>query len=133
LHEPPTDASQSALDERTHPAWTRLKFDELLAQQLSLKMHQRARARRKAPRLGGDGSLTRTLMQRLPFVLTRAQSRVIGEIRRDLARGIPMQRLLQGDVGSGKTIVAALAALQAIESGFQVVFMAPTEILVEQH
>ncbi|MEP6942820.1 MAG: ATP-dependent DNA helicase RecG [Betaproteobacteria bacterium] len=133
LHEPPTDAAQAALDERTHPAWTRLKFDELLAQQLSLKIHRRARARRKAPRLIGDGSLTRTLMLRLPFVLTRAQSRVIGEIRRDLARGIPMQRLLQGDVGSGKTIVAAIAALQAIESGFQVVFMAPTEILVEQH
>jgi len=133
LHEPPTDASQIALDERRHPAWTRLKFDELIAQQLSLKLHRRARARRKAPRLSGDGSLTRTLLERLPFALTRAQSRVIGEIRRDLSRGIPMQRLLQGDVGSGKTIVAAMAALQAIESGYQVVFMAPTEILVEQH
>ena len=73
LHEPPTDASQAALDERTHPAWTRLKFDELLAQQLSLKMHRRARARRKAPRLTGDGSLTRTLHERLPFTLTKAQ------------------------------------------------------------
>jgi ATP-dependent DNA helicase RecG len=133
LHEPPTDASQSALDERTHPAWTRLKFDELLAQQLSLKMHRRARARRKAPRLPGDGSLTRTLAQRLPFTLTKAQSRVIAEIRHDLSRNEPMQRLLQGDVGSGKTVVAALAALQAIESGYQVAFMAPTEILVEQH
>jgi len=133
LHEPPTDASQIALDERTHPAWTRLKFDELIAQQLSLKLHRRARARRKAPRLAGDGSLARTLLSRLPFALTRAQSRVIGEIRRDLSRGVPMQRLLQGDVGSGKTIVAAMAALQAIESGYQVVFMAPTEILVEQH
>jgi len=133
LHEPPTDASQSALDEREHPAWTRLKFDELLAQQLSLKMHRRARARRKAPRLPGDTSLTRQLHARLPFALTRAQHRVIGEIRRDLARAEPMQRLLQGDVGSGKTIVAALAALQAIESGYQVAFMAPTEILAEQH
>jgi len=133
LHEPPTDASQIALDERTHPAWTRLKFDELIAQQLSLKLHRRARARRKAPRLAGDGSLARPLLSRLPFALTRAQSRVIGEIRRDLSRGVPMQRLLQGDVGSGKTIVAAMAALQAIESGYQVVFMAPTEILVEQH
>jgi ATP-dependent DNA helicase RecG len=133
LHEPPTDAAQAALDARTHPAWTRLKFDELLAQQLSLKMLRRARARRKAPRLPGDASLTRILRERLPFALTRAQQRVIAEIRRDLARGEPMQRLLQGDVGSGKTIVAALAALQAIESGHQVAFMAPTEILAEQH
>ena len=133
LHEPPTDAAQAALDARTHPAWTRLKFDELLAQQLSLKMLRRARARRKAPRLPGDASLSRILRERLPFALTRAQQRVIAEIRRDLARGEPMQRLLQGDVGSGKTIVAALAALQAIESGHQVAFMAPTEILVEQH
>jgi ATP-dependent DNA helicase RecG len=137
LHEPPPEAAnlktQTALDERTHPAWTRLKFDELLAQQLSLKMHRRARARRKAPRLPGHGSLSRELLARLPFTLTRAQQRVAGEIRRDLARAEPMQRLLQGDVGSGKTIVAALAALQAIESGYQVAFMAPTEILAEQH
>ena len=137
LHEPPPEdanaAAQAALDERTHPAWTRLKFDELLAQQLSLKMHRRARARRRAPRLPGDGSLARGLFARLPFTLTRAQQRVVAEIRRDLARAEPMQRLLQGDVGSGKTIVAALAALQAIESGYQVAFMAPTEILAEQH
>jgi ATP-dependent DNA helicase RecG len=137
LHEPPPEAAnlktQTTLDERTHPAWTRLKFDELLAQQLSLKMHRRARARRKAPRLPGNSSLTRELLARLPFKLTQAQQRVIAEIRRDLARAEPMQRLLQGDVGSGKTIVAALAALQAIESGHQVAFMAPTEILAEQH
>ncbi|HEX5865544.1 MAG TPA: ATP-dependent DNA helicase RecG [Casimicrobiaceae bacterium] len=133
LHEPPTDAAQSALDERTHPAWMRLKFDELIAQQLSLKMHRRARARRRAPRLPGDTTLTRALYARLPFKLTRAQQRVIAEIRRDLAKAEPMQRLLQGDVGSGKTVVAALAALQAIESGCQVAFMAPTEILAEQH
>jgi ATP-dependent DNA helicase RecG len=133
LHDPPTDASQQALDERVHPAWTRLKFDELLAQQLSLKMHRRARSKRKAPRVPGNASLTNALRERLPFALTRAQQRVIAEIRRDLARGEPMQRLLQGDVGSGKTVVAALAALQTIESGFQVAFMAPTEILAEQH
>ena len=133
LHRPPTDASQSQLDERKHPAWTRLKFDELLAQQLSLKMHRRARARRRAPRLPGDATLTRQLHARLPFPLTSAQRRAIAEIRRDLARAEPMQRLLQGDVGSGKTVVAALAALQAIESGYQVAFMAPTEILAEQH
>jgi ATP-dependent DNA helicase RecG len=137
LHEPPPEAANAAaqamLDQRTHPAWTRLKFDELLAQQLSLKMHRRARARRKAPRLAGDGSLRRELLARLPFTLTRAQQRVVAEIHRDLARAEPMQRLLQGDVGSGKTVVAALAALQAIESGYQVAFMAPTEILAEQH
>ena len=133
LHEPSPDASQAALDERTHPAWTRLKFDELLAQQLSLRMHRRARARRRAPRLAGDGSLTRALRTRLPFTLTRAQQRVIAELRRDLAKAEPMQRLLQGDVGSGKTVVAVLAALQAIESGHQVALMAPTEILAEQH
>ena len=133
LHEPPPDASASALEQRTDPAWTRLKFDELLAQQLSLKMHRRARARRRAPRLPGDGSLGRALRGRLPFKLTRAQERVHAEIRRDLARAEPMQRLLQGDVGSGKTVIAALAALQAIESGYQVALMAPTEILAEQH
>jgi len=133
LHHPPPDASQSALEARSHTAWTRLKFDELLAQQLSLKMHRRARARRKAPQLAGDGTLTRALRARLAFRLTRAQERVGAEIRRDLARAEPMQRLLQGDVGSGKTVIAALAALQAIESGYQVAFMAPTEILAEQH
>jgi ATP-dependent DNA helicase RecG len=133
LHEPSPDASQGALDERTHPAWERLKFDELLAQQLSLKMHRRARARRRAPRLPGDGSLTRALHARLPFTLTRAQQRVSTELRRDLAKAEPMQRLLQGDVGSGKTVVAVLAALQAVESGYQVALMAPTEILAEQH
>jgi ATP-dependent DNA helicase RecG len=133
LHEPPPDASPAALEDRSHPAWMRLKFDELLAQQLSLKIHRRARAKRRAPRLAGNGSLTRALRARLPFRLTRAQERVGGEIRRDLARAEPMQRLLQGDVGSGKTVIAALAALQAIESGHQVTFMAPTEILAEQH
>ena len=133
LHEPPTGAPQSSLDDKTHHAWMRLKFDELLAQQLSLKMHRRARARRRAPRLPGDATLARQLHARLPFTLTRAQRRVIAEIRRDLVRAEPMQRLLQGDVGSGKTVVAALAALQAIESGYQVAFMAPTEILAEQH
>ena len=133
LHHPPPDASQATLEDRSHAAWKRLKFDELLAQQLSLKMHRRARARRRAPRLVGDGRLTRMLRGRLAFRLTRAQERVAGEIRRDLARAEPMQRLLQGDVGSGKTVIAALAALQAIESGYQAAFMAPTEILAEQH
>ncbi len=136
LHAPPPRLSrmtQQALDARTHPAWTRLKFDELVAQQLSLKAHRKARAARRAPVLTGTGALTGELLARVPFKLTRAQERVWREIRHDLKRTMPMQRLLQGDVGSGKTIIAALAALQAIESGRQVAFMAPTEILAEQH
>ncbi|HET9046329.1 MAG TPA: ATP-dependent DNA helicase RecG [Casimicrobiaceae bacterium] len=136
LHAPPPRLSpltQKALDARTHPAWARLKFDELLAQQLSLKAHRKARAARRAPVLTGTGALTSLLMRRVGFKLTRAQERVWREISHDLKRATPMQRLLQGDVGSGKTVVAALAALQAIESGRQVAFMAPTEILAEQH
>jgi ATP-dependent DNA helicase RecG len=136
LHAPPprlNALTQHALDQRTHPAWTRLKFDELVAQQLSLKAHRMARAARRAPVLTGTGELTGALLARVPFKLTRAQERVKREISHDLKRSTPMQRLLQGDVGSGKTIVAALAALQAIESGRQVAFMAPTEILAEQH
>ena len=136
LHTPPPRLSrlaQQALGDRTHPAWTRLKFDELVAQQLSLKAHRKARAARRAAVLTGTGTLTAALLARVPFELTLAQQRVWREIGQDLKRAIPMQRLLQGDVGSGKTIIAALAALQAIESGRQVAFMAPTEILAEQH
>jgi ATP-dependent DNA helicase RecG len=136
LHAPPPRLNASAkraLDARTHPAWTRLKFDELVAQQLSLKAHRKARAQKRAPVLTGTGALTAALLARVPFTLTGAQQRVWREIGSDLRRATPMQRLLQGDVGSGKTIVAALAALQAIESGRQVAFMAPTEILAEQH
>jgi ATP-dependent DNA helicase RecG len=136
LHTPPPRLSpltQKALDARTHPAWTRLKFDELLAQQLSLKAHRKARAARRAPVLTGTGALTSMLLTRVGFKMTRAQERVWREISHDLKRATPMQRLLQGDVGSGKTVIAALAALQAIESGRQVAFMAPTEILAEQH
>ena len=136
LHAPPprlAAITQKALDARTHPAWTRLKFDELCAQQLSLKAHRAARAKRNAPVLTGTGALARQLLDRVGFKLTRAQERVVREISHDLKRSMPMQRLLQGDVGSGKTVVAALAALQAIESGRQVAFMAPTELLAEQH
>ncbi len=136
LHAPPprlNPLTQQALDARTHPAWQRLKFDELVAQQLSLKAHRRARAARHAPVLTGNGTLTGALLARIPFRLTRAQQHVWREISHDLKRAMPMQRLLQGDVGSGKTIVAALAALQAIESARQVALMAPTEILAEQH
>ena len=133
LHRPGPDVSPSELDERTHPAWQRLKFDELLAQQLSLKRHRRARQLRRAPALAGDGRLTRALLDAIGFRLTRPQRRAWREIESDLKRRVPMHRLLQGDVGSGKTIVAALAALTAVESGYQAAFMAPTEILAEQH
>ena len=133
LHHPQTVAELAALQDRSHPAWRRVKFDELLAQQLSMRMHYDRRKTVSALPLPPRNDLTRALLARLPFKLTRAQRKVAAEIRRDLAGHHPMQRLLQGDVGSGKTIVAALAALQAIENGAQVAIMAPTEILGEQH
>jgi ATP-dependent DNA helicase RecG len=133
LHYPPADVDENALIEHTHPAWTRVKFDELLAQQLSLKRAQQARREKGAPQLTAVGSLSDAFLKALPFKLTGAQQRVVEEIRRDLREGYPMQRLLQGDVGSGKTVVAALAAAQAIDSGYQAALMAPTEILAEQH
>jgi ATP-dependent DNA helicase RecG len=133
LHSPPPDAPQAALQERSHPAWRRVKFDELLAQQLSMRLHHRRRRSARAPVLRPPGRLSERLVAQLPFRLTRAQERVLAEIRADLAQPHPMQRLLQGDVGSGKTIVATLAALQAVESACQVAVMAPTEILAEQH
>jgi ATP-dependent DNA helicase RecG len=133
LHNPPADVDERALEERTHPAWIRMKFDELLAQQLSLKRAQLARRKKGAPPLTVAGDLSDRLRRALPFQLTPAQQRVLDEIRADLRQPYPMQRLLQGDVGSGKTVVAALAAAQAIDSGYQAVLMAPTEILAEQH
>ncbi|MDD5329056.1 MAG: ATP-dependent DNA helicase RecG [Sulfuricella sp.] len=133
LHQPPPDAPLELLAERTHPAWRRLKFDELLAQQLSMHQHYRRRRAQSAAAMPARHALTRALLESLPFPLTRAQQRVVKELAGDLARPHPMQRLLQGDVGSGKTVVAALAALQAIENGFQAAIMAPTEILAEQH
>jgi ATP-dependent DNA helicase RecG len=133
LHSPTPDIAQQQLQERTHPAWQRLKFDELLAQQLSMRKHYRERRARKAPVLKEKKSLTKKLLAALPFPLTGAQKKVMSEISHDLTQGHPMQRLLQGDVGSGKTIVAAFAALQAIENGYQAALMAPTEILTEQH
>jgi ATP-dependent DNA helicase RecG len=133
LHNPPPDVDAYALLERTHPAWTRVKFDELLAQQLSMKRAQAARRQQGAPALPVVGTLSEALLKALPFTLTEAQQRVLQEIRTDLLANYPMQRLLQGDVGSGKTVVAALAAAQAIDSGYQAALMAPTEILAEQH
>jgi ATP-dependent DNA helicase RecG len=133
LHDPPPDVDENALARRAHPAWVRIKFDELLAQQLSMRVHYRKRHSRSAAPLPARHRLTAQLLKTLPFTLTAAQQKTLGEISRDLERNHPMQRLLQGDVGSGKTVVAALAALQAIENGYQVALMAPTEILAEQH
>ena len=133
LHNPPVDVDDGALEDRSHPAWVRMKFDELLAQQLSLKRAQAARRAKGAAALPTIGKLSTDFLTTLPFQLTAAQRRVLEEIRTDLRADYPMQRLLQGDVGSGKTVVAALAAAQAIDSGFQAVLMAPTEILADQH
>lgn len=133
LHYPTPDIPSRALAERMHPAWLRIKFDELLAQQLSMRLSYQRRREQSAPALRVKGELATRLIDSLPFGLTGAQARVLQEIRRDLVSPHPMQRLLQGDVGAGKTIVAALAALDAIEAGYQVALMAPTEILAEQH
>ncbi len=133
LHYPPQEIDEGALSDRSHPAWVRMKFDELLAQQLSLKRAQHARRSKGAAALKKIGALSGAFQAALPFTLTGAQQRVLDEIRADLRHAYPMQRLLQGDVGSGKTVVAALAAAQAIDSGFQAALMAPTEILADQH
>jgi ATP-dependent DNA helicase RecG len=133
LHRPPTGADAQALAGRRGPLWDRLKFDELLAQQISLRTARARRAQRAATPLAAGGALARRLLAALPFALTAAQQRVWREIEADLARPVPMQRLIQGDVGSGKTVVAALAAAQAIGAGCQAALMTPTEILAEQH
>ncbi len=133
IHNPPPDVSLEALASRSHPSWQRIKFDELLAQQLSLARAHAARRARTAPVLKTRGTLVKRFLTQLPFTLTAAQARVVREIEADLVRTHPMQRLLQGDVGSGKTVVAAIAALHAIDAGYQAVLMAPTEILAEQH
>jgi len=134
LHHPPADASLAAIEDRSHPAWQRLKFEELLAQQLSQLQAKRERELQRAPRFAlVSGGLQEQLLAALPFALTEAQRRVVEEIACDLQREVPMHRLLQGDVGSGKTVVAALAATVAIHAGWQCALMAPTEILAEQH
>lgn len=132
LHYPEVEHSAALLNQ-THPAWDRIKFDELLAQQLSLMAARARRALLQAPSIAPANQLAAQLENKLGFQLTQAQQRVIAEISTDLQRHQPMNRLLQGDVGSGKTIVAAFAALQALEQGFQVALMAPTELLAEQH
>ncbi len=137
LHQPPADADTHALLERTHPAWRRVQFEELLAQQISLKRAHAIRQERHAPSFTKptkkEASLEAGLLKALPFQLTGAQDRVWSEIGFDLSRSYPMNRLLQGDVGSGKTVVAALAAARVLDNGYQAAVMAPTEILAEQH
>jgi ATP-dependent DNA helicase RecG len=138
LHRPRPGESLRDMDARLAPAWRRIKFDELLAQQISLKRAHDARRGRDAPvlaerRQSADSGLIQRFVAALPFALTGAQTRAWREIAADLAQPFPMQRLLQGDVGSGKTVVAALACLRAVEAGYQAAFMAPTEILAEQH
>ncbi|MDU0809715.1 MAG: ATP-dependent DNA helicase RecG [Burkholderia sp.] len=138
LHHPDIYSDETKLMDGTHPAWTRIKFDELLVQQLSLNLTHDKRRMLMSPEMpyckaySDSDSLTKRLFASLPFTLTNAQIRVIEEIGHDLTCSYPMQRLLHGDVGSGKTVVAALAATQAIDAGYQTAMMAPTEILVGQ-
>lgn len=138
VHHPPADAPVAMLLEGKHPAQRRLAFEELLAQQLSLRQLRVRHQQHGAPPLRvktkwDESGYWQQLLGQLPFSLTGAQQRVIAEIRKDLDRARPMQRLVQGDVGSGKTIVAAAAVLQALEAGYQAAIMAPTELLAEQH
>jgi ATP-dependent DNA helicase RecG len=143
LHQPPADANTQSLLERTHPAWRRVQFEELLAQQISLKRAHAIRRERNAPSFiknkdesnakNQKQSFEEGLLKVLPFKLTNAQERVWSEISNDLSKSFPMNRLLQGDVGSGKTVVAALAAARVMDHGYQAAIMAPTEILAEQH
>jgi len=136
LHQPPADANTQALLERTAPAWRRVQFEELLAQQISLKRAHAIRRERHAPSFAKpvkSKSFEANLLKALPFKLTTAQERVWEEIGHDLEKSFPMNRLLQGDVGSGKTVVAALAAARVMDHGYQAAVMAPTEILAEQH
>ncbi len=133
LHYPQPSIPIEQLQDRAQPAWRRLAFDELLAQQLSMRRHYARRRKLEAPALPISKKLISTLLKILAFRLTDAQQKAALEITHDLTQAHPMQRLLQGDVGSGKTIVATMAALQTIEHGWQVAMMAPTEILAEQH
>ena len=132
-HRPPPDADVGALTLGVHPAQRRLAFEELLARHLGLTRQRNDLRRLAAPALKGDASLRKRMLKNLPFALTGAQKRVSIEVDEDLKQPVPMLRLVQGDVGSGKTVVAAIAALNAIEAGYQVAIMAPTELLAEQH
>ncbi len=133
VHRPPPKADLQLLRERQHPTQQRLSFEELLSQHLSLqRVRQKTQALQATP-MRHQGQLRKELMKQLDFTLTPAQEKVSGEIEQDLEKDIPMLRLLQGEVGSGKTVVAALAALRALESDCQIALMAPTELLAEQH
>ena len=133
MHRPPAGADIAALSTGTHLAQQRLAMEELLAHHLSLRRQRIALQKHRAPSLRGRDGLVKALLDSLPFRLTGAQQRVFDEIRKDLARAHPMLRLVQGDVGSGKTVVAALAGMLAVERGKQVALAAPTELLAEQH
>ncbi len=133
VHRPPPDADLALLEARRHPAQRRLAFEELLAHHLSLRRLRERMRKDAATAVTGHRHLLEKFMAALPFALTAAQQRVVTDIRNDLAREHPMMRLVQGDVGSGKTVVAALAALAVVGSGGQVGVMAPTELLAEQH
>jgi len=133
LHRPPPDIDLESLAEGKHPMQQRLVFEELLAHTLSLRQLRSRMRKHQALALQSKGNLSGKFLHTLEFQLTRAQQRVINEIEMDLQAAVPMQRLVQGDVGSGKTIVALMAVLHAVESGYQAAVMAPTEILAEQH
>ena len=133
LHRPPVDVDLSLLQAGRHPAQRRLALEEMLAHHLSLRRQRISLQSHQASPLPAQGERVASLLAALPFALTDAQARVFDEVQRDLARGLPMLRLVQGDVGSGKTVVAALAALRAIDAGRQAALMAPTELLAEQH
>jgi len=133
VHRPPPDASLALLADGRHPAQQRLAFEELLAHHLSLRRLRQREQQARAPVLSAGDALLDAFLASLPFSLTAAQQRVNREIRADLGRSHPMARLVQGDVGSGKTVVAACAALSAVQAGYQTALMAPTELLAEQH
>ena len=136
LHQPSKSDDLESIQNRTHPAWRRVQLEELLAQQISLQQARQKRLKRQAVSMSSvplEGGVLSQFIKSLPFDLTGAQKKVWQEIIQDLSRAYPMNRLLQGDVGSGKTVIAALAALHAIDHGCQAAIMAPTEILAEQH
>lgn len=133
VHQPPPDVNVQLLLERKHPTQRRLAYEELLAQHLSLRKVRLQMQQHQAPVLKTDGKQSQALLGALPFSLTDAQQRVIKDISADIQSALPMQRLVQGDVGSGKTIVAALAILESVTAGYQAAMMAPTELLAEQH
>ena len=136
LHHPSRGDDMESIQNRTHPAWRRIQIEELLAQQISLGQARAQRLNRRAVQMTASpkkGGALEKFLQDLPFDLTGAQKRVWQELLQDLSRAYPMNRLLQGDVGSGKTVIAALAALHCIDHGYQAAIMAPTEILAEQH